>query len=131
MIIAHKILSADSRKSLLSELSNALLRTMAQHGQVESIKQPTVEPAVEPTINTHQYTIQADCNRFNDMPIDIQSKPIAIAAIMIIGCAFIGHLAIYAGCLNPLIMLWSIRAIATLHFFAVHLIAHMSMHKQF
>jgi hypothetical protein len=30
------------------------------------------------------------------MPIDIQSKPIAIAAIMRIQ-AFIGHLAIYAG----------------------------------
>ena len=54
------------------------------------------------------------------MSIDIQSKPIVIAAITIIGCAFIGHLAIYAGRFNPLIVLWSITAIATLLFFAIH-----------
>jgi hypothetical protein len=74
--------------------------------------------------------IQADRNQTNNMPIDIQSKPIAIAAITIIGCAFIGHLAIYAGCLNPLIRLWSITAIVTLVFFAIYLIMRMSKHEQ-
>jgi hypothetical protein len=115
----------------LSELTNALLRSIAQHGQVELIEGPTIKLTIQPTINTHQYTIQADCNLFDDMPINIQSKPIAIAAITIIGCAFISHLAIYAGCLNPLIVLWSIAAIATLLFFAIHWIAHMSTHKRF
>jgi hypothetical protein len=65
------------------------------------------------------------------MPINIQSKLIAIATITIIECAFIGHLAIYIGCLNPLIVLWLVTAIATLLFFAIHLIAHMSTHKRF
>jgi hypothetical protein len=98
----------DSRKSLASELLNALLRSIAQHSQVE----PTVEPTVKTTVDIHQYTIQADCNQFNNilintqsklitidsttMPINIRSKPIAIAAITRIQ-AFIGHLAIYAG----------------------------------
>jgi hypothetical protein len=83
---------------------------------VESTIKPTFEPTAKPTIETtvdiHQYTIRADCNRFDDiliytqskliainltmMPINIQSKPIAIAAITRIQ-GFIGHLAIYAG----------------------------------
>jgi hypothetical protein len=62
------------------------------------------------------------------MPIDVQSELIAIATITIIGCAFIGHLAIYAGCQNPLIVLWLITAIATLLFFTIHLIERVSMH---
>jgi hypothetical protein len=74
--------------------------------------------------------IKADCNQFDDMPINVQSKLISIAAITIIGCAFVGHLTNYAGCLNPLIALWSITAIATLIFFAIHSIARMSMHEQ-
>jgi hypothetical protein len=89
---------------------------MAQHSQVESTVKPTVEPTVKHTIKTtvdiHRCTIQADCNQFDNifintrseliaidsmtMPIDIQSKLIAIAAIMHIQ-VFIGHLAIYAG----------------------------------
>ncbi len=72
----------------------------------------TVEPTAETTVDIHQYTIQADCNQFDNilidtqskliainstmMPIKIWSKPIAIAAIMRIQ-VFIGHLAIYAG----------------------------------
>jgi hypothetical protein len=36
--------------SLLSELSNALLRSIAQHSQVELTVKPTVEPTLEPTI---------------------------------------------------------------------------------
>jgi hypothetical protein len=62
--------------------------------------------------------------------MDIQSKLIAIATIMIIGCAFIGHLAIYAGCLNPLILLWLITAIATLLFFVIYSITHTGKHEQ-
>jgi hypothetical protein len=74
---------------------------IAQHSQVEPTVEPTVKPTVAPTVETtvniHQCTIQADCNQFNDvlintqskliaidltmMPIDIQSEPIAIAAI--------------------------------------------------
>jgi hypothetical protein len=118
---------------------------------VELIKQPTIKPTIEPTAKTtvdaHQYAIQTDHNQFGNifiitqskliainsstMPIDIQSKPIAIATIPIIGCTFIGHLAIYAGCFNPLIVLWSITAIAILQFFAIHLITRMSTHEQF
>jgi hypothetical protein len=75
--------------------------------------------------------IQADCNQFDDMPIYIPSKPIAIAAITIIGCMFIGYLAIYVGCFNPLIVLWLIMAITILSFFRIHLIAQMSTLKQF
>ncbi len=72
---------------------------------------PTGESTVKTTVDIHWYTIQADCNQFNNiliytqskliaidltmMPIDVQSKPIPIAAIMRIQ-AFIGHLAIYA-----------------------------------
>jgi hypothetical protein len=61
---------ADSHKNLLSELLSALLRLIAQHGQLKSIEEPTVEPSVEPsvepTIDTYQYTIQADRNRTNN-----------------------------------------------------------------
>jgi hypothetical protein len=61
--------------NLSSELSITLLRLIAQHGQVESIVRPTAEPTIKPTIettfNAHQYMIQADCNRFNNIPIDI------------------------------------------------------------
>ena len=38
------------------------------------------------------------------MPIDIQSEPLAITAITIVGWAYVGHLAIYAGCSNPVII---------------------------
>jgi hypothetical protein len=117
---------ADSCKRLLSELSNASLRLIAQHSQVEptveqtlptveltveSAVKPNIKPTIETTIDIHQYTIRADRNQFDDilidtqseliainsttMPIDIQSEPIAIAAITCIQ-AFIGHLAIYA-----------------------------------
>jgi hypothetical protein len=112
----------------LSELLNALLRLIAQHSQVESSVKPTVEPTIEPTVkltvkptveptiettvDIHQYTIQADRNRFDNilidtqskliaidskrMPSNIQSKLIAIAAITCIQ-AYTGPLAIYAG----------------------------------
>jgi hypothetical protein len=79
----------------LFKLSNALLRLIAQHGQVELTGRPTIEPTVEPTVDAHRYTIQADCNQFDDIFIDIQSEPISIAAVTRIQ-AFIGHL-IYAG----------------------------------
>jgi hypothetical protein len=113
----------------LSELLNALLRLIAQHGQVELIDDPPSNPASNPPltpINIQSKPIAIELM----MPIDIQSKPIAIAAIMIIRCTFIGHLAIYAGCLNSLIVLWLIMAMATLLFFAIHLIARMSTPKQ-
>jgi hypothetical protein len=55
---------------------------IAQHGQVETIVRPNVKPTIKPIIETtfdaHQYTIQADRNEFNDIPIGIQSKLIAI-----------------------------------------------------
>ncbi len=106
---------ADSRKNLSSELSNALLRLIAQHSQVELTVKPTVEPTtkltVETTIDIHRYTIQADCNQLDDilidtqseliainsttMLIDIQSKLITIATITRIQ-ACIGYLAMYA-----------------------------------
>ncbi len=60
----------------------------------------------------------------------IQSKPIAIAAITIIECAFIGPLTIYTGYLNPLIVLWSITAMETLLFCVMYSIGHTSTHEQ-
>ena len=63
-------LSVDSPKNLSPELSNALLRLIAHHSQVESTDKPTIEPTIKPTIKTtvdiHWYTIQADCNQFDD-----------------------------------------------------------------
>ncbi len=73
--------------SLLSELSNALLRSIAQHSQVEPTVKPTVEltleptveptveltvkptgkPIVETTVDILRYTIQADCNQLVDI----------------------------------------------------------------
>jgi hypothetical protein len=45
--------------SLLSELSNALLRLIAQHSQVELTVEPTVEPTLEPTFKlTIELTIE-------------------------------------------------------------------------
>jgi hypothetical protein len=89
-----------------------LLRSIAQYSQVKPAVKPTIKPTVETTVDIHQYTIQADCNQFDDilintqykliaidsttMPINIWSELIAIAAITCIQ-AFIGHLAIYAG----------------------------------
>ena len=56
--------------SLLSDLSNTLLRSIAQYSQVgltveltvEPAAKPTIEPTVETTVDIHRYTIQADCN---------------------------------------------------------------------
>ncbi len=59
----------------------------------------------------------------NVLPIDSWLEPLAITAITILGCAYMGHLAIYAGCLNLLIVIWSITAIAILLFFAIYSIA--------
>ncbi len=42
------------------------------------------------------------------MPINIQSVPLCITTICIIGSAPIGYLALYAGCLNPVIILCAI-----------------------
>ncbi len=39
------------------------------------------------------------------MPIDIQSELLAIAAITIVGWVYVGHLANYAGCSNPVIII--------------------------
>jgi hypothetical protein len=80
--------------SLSSELSNALLRLIAQHSQVKLTGKPTVEPTSEPTvnptveptvkttINIHRYMIRADRNRFDDTLIGTQSKLIAINLTM-------------------------------------------------
>ncbi len=53
------------------------------------------------------------------MLIDIQSEPLAIATITIVGCTYVGHLAIYAGCLNPVIVLWLVTAIAIILFYGI------------
>jgi hypothetical protein len=73
--------------SLSSELSNASLRLIAQHSQVKPTVKPTIKPALEPTVkptveltveptvkptiettvDIHRYTIQADCNQFNNI----------------------------------------------------------------
>jgi hypothetical protein len=73
---------ADIHKSLLTELSNALLRLIAQHSQVELTVEPTVEPTgkstIETTVDIHQYTTCADRNQFDKIFINTQSKMIAI-----------------------------------------------------
>ncbi len=65
--------------SLLSELSNAFLRLIAQHSQVEPTLEPAVEltvettvkptgkPIVETTVDILRYTIQADCNQLDNI----------------------------------------------------------------
>ena len=53
------------------------------------------------------------------MPIDIRSEPLAIAMITIVGSAYVGHLAIYAGCLNPVIVLWSVTVITIILFYGI------------
>jgi hypothetical protein len=40
-------------KSRSSELSNALLRLIAQYSQVELTVKPTIEPTVKTTVNIH------------------------------------------------------------------------------
>jgi hypothetical protein len=86
---------ADNRKSSSSELSNALLRSIAQHSQVEPTVKPTVEPTIKTTVDIHQYRSELITIDLTTMPINIQSELIAIAAATRIQ-AFIGHLAIYA-----------------------------------
>jgi hypothetical protein len=102
----------DGHKSLSAELSNALLRSIAQHSQVELTVEPTAELTIKTTVDIHRYTIRADHNQFDNifidtqseliainlttMPINAQSELIAITTIMCIQL-FIGHLAIYAG----------------------------------
>ncbi len=51
---------------------------IAQHSQVEPTVEPIIKPTIEPTIDIHPYTIRADCNQFDDILIDTQSKLIVI-----------------------------------------------------
>ncbi len=53
------------------------------------------------------------------MPIDIRSEPLAIAVITTVGSAYVGHLAICAGCLNPVIVLWLVTVIANILYYGI------------
>jgi hypothetical protein len=72
-----------------SELSNTLLRLIAQHSQVKPTVEPAIKPTLEPTIkptvestveptgkpivkttvDIHRYMIQADCNQLKDISL--------------------------------------------------------------
>jgi hypothetical protein len=62
------------------------------------------------------------------MLIDIRWEPLAIATITIVGCTYMGHLAIYAGCLNQIIVFWSIMAIAIILFYGTFAITSLQRH---
>ncbi len=63
------------------------------------------------------------------MPIDIRSEPLAIAAIRIISCAYVGHLATYTECLNPIIILWWVTAIAIILFYGIFAMRMLQRHQ--
>ncbi len=63
------------------------------------------------------------------MPIDIQSEPLAIAVTTIVGCAYVGHLVIYAGCLSPVIVLWLVTAITIMLFYGIFAITLLQRHQ--
>ncbi len=62
------------------------------------------------------------------MLIDIRLEPLGIAMTTIVGCAYVGHLVIYAGCLNPVIVLWLVTAIAIILFYGIFAITSMQLH---
>jgi hypothetical protein len=68
---------ADSHESLLSELSNALLRSIAQDSQVELI----VEPPIKPPLTAIDAQSEQIAINLMTMPNDIRSKPIATTTI--------------------------------------------------
>jgi hypothetical protein len=63
------------------------------------------------------------------MPIDIRLEPLAIAVIRIVGCTYVGHLAIYARCLNMVIVLRSVTSIATILFYGIFAITSLQRHR--
>ncbi len=96
--------------SLSSELSKALLRSIAQHSQIEPTVEPTIKPTVEPTIELAV-----------EPTIELTVEPTVEPLSTIRGncCTLVNH---------------NILAIAVIHtiailFFAIHLIAHTSTHK--
>jgi hypothetical protein len=124
LTMSHYTFLVDSRKSLLAEVSNTLLRSIAQHSQVELTVEPTAEPTIKTTVNIHRYTIRADCNQFDN---DVNGYTIQANR----NCRHHAHPSVYRpphhlcrleGCYNPLIALWLITAIAIL-FFAIHTVA--------
>jgi hypothetical protein len=56
------------------------------------------------------------------MPIDIRSEPICIATICIFGCSFVGNLVAYAGCGNPLVVLFAVLILGVILFESIHAI---------
>jgi hypothetical protein len=56
------------------------------------------------------------------MPIDIRAEPTCIATICIFGCSFVGNLALYAGCGNPLVVLFTVLIVGIILFESIHAI---------
>jgi hypothetical protein len=56
------------------------------------------------------------------MPIDIRSGPICIVMICIFGCSFVGNLVEYAGCGNPLMVLFAVLILGVILFELIHAI---------
>ncbi len=63
------------------------------------------------------------------MLIDIWSELLAIATITIVGCRYMGHLAIYAGCLKLVIVFWSVMVIAIILFYGTFAITLLQWHR--
>ncbi len=61
-------------------------------------------------------------HKLEGMPIDIRAEPICIATICIFGCSFVGNLASYAGCGNPLVVLFAVLIVGIILFELIHAI---------
>jgi hypothetical protein len=56
------------------------------------------------------------------MAIDIRTEPICIAVSFIFGCSFMGNLALYAGCGNPLVVLFAVLIVGIILVESIHAI---------
>jgi hypothetical protein len=63
------------------------------------------------------------------MPIDIRAEPFCIATICIFGCSFVGNLASYAGCGNPLLVLFAVLIVGIILFESIHAIRNVAIRR--
>ncbi len=68
-------------------------------------------------------------HKLEGMPIDIRAEPICIVTICIFGCSFIGSLASYAGCGNPLVVLFAVLIVGIILFESIHAIGNAAIRR--
>jgi hypothetical protein len=96
--------------SLSSELSNALLRLIAQDSQIK----PTVEPTIEPTVES---TIELAVEPTIEPTVEPTIEP--LSKIRGNRCTLFDHNTLAVAVIHTI----------AIQFFAIHSIAHTSMHK--